>query len=70
MNELTLSFPSQFPIKQSKRMVGALVRGEFIDYVADFYRSLRDGDTALPAVPIEPLRMSGDDDHIWIGLAP
>ncbi len=70
MNELAVWLPPQFSIEQSKRIVGSMVRGEFVEYVADFCRSFRDGGNALPNVPVEPLRLCGDDEHVWIGLVP
>ena len=56
-------------IELSKRVVTAVARGELVDIVANAYRNLRDGDY-LPQLPLEPLRVSGDDEHMWIGLAP
>lgn len=68
VNDLAVRIPNHFSIVQSKRFIGAVVRGEIAGYVADFCRSLRDGGYALPQLPIEPLQISEDDEHVWIGL--
>lgn len=68
MNELTVWFPSQISLRKSKHMVGSVVRGDLVDCLTELYHYFRDGGTPVPCVPVEPLRLSGDDEHLWIGL--
>ena len=69
MNDLTVKLSSLSSFEKSKRLALAVVRGEFVDRMTDLYRSVCSQDQ-LPQLPVQPLRLSGDDEHLWIGLAP
>lgn len=53
-------------IEKSRRVIVAVAKGELVDMVVDFCRCLRE----IPLLPLEPLHLSEEDGHLWIGLAP
>ena len=58
--------PPKSSLEKGKRIFVSIVRGDFVSYLVDFCRGCRE----FSQTPIEPLLISGDDEHMWIGLEP